>query len=76
VGDLGNIEADASGKAIINLSDEQVTLGEGKGNVVGRAVVVHAGVDDLGLGGDDGSLATGNAGGRVACGVIGLTAAK
>ena len=53
-----------------------MTLGEGKGNVVGRAVVVHAGVDDLGLGGDDGSLATGNAGGRVACGVIGLTAAK
>ena len=73
---MGNIEADATGKAIINLSDEQVTLGEGKGNVVGRAVVVHAGVDDLGLGGDDGSLATGNAGGRVACGVIGLTAAK
>ena len=40
--------------------------------VLGKAIVVHAGEDDLGLGGDDGSLATGNAGGRRACGVIRL----
>ena len=40
--------------------------------VLGKAIVVHAGEDDLGLGGDDGSLATGNAGGRMACGVIRL----
>ena len=36
-------------------------------NILGRAIVVHAGEDDLGLGGDEGSLATGNAGARVAC---------
>ena len=40
--------------------------------LAGKAIVVHAGEDDLGLGGDDGSLATGNAGGRKACGVIRL----
>ena len=40
---------------------------EGEESVVGRAVVLHAGEDDLGQGGDEGSLKTGNAGTRVAC---------
>lgn len=44
----------------------------GEQSVVGRACMVHALTDDLGLGGDDGSLATGNAGSRVACGVVEL----
>ena len=38
--------------------------------IAGRAIVVHAGEDDLGLGGNPGSVASGNAGSRVACGVI------
>ena len=40
--------------------------------MAGRGIVVHAGEDDLGLGGDDGSKKTGNAGARAACGTIAL----
>lgn len=37
-------------------------------NYIGdRSLVIHAGEDDLGLGGDDGSIASGNAGARIAC---------
>lgn len=34
---------------------------------------VHAGTDDLGKGGHDDSLTTGHAGGRLGCGVIGIS---
>ncbi|XP_045605334.1 superoxide dismutase [Cu-Zn] [Procambarus clarkii] len=71
VGDLGNILADESGLAYVNITDQLVTL-VGPTSAVGRAIVVHAGQDDLGKGGNPESLKTGNAGGRVACGVIGL----
>ena len=37
-----------------------------------RAIVIHADEDDLGKGGDEESLKTGNAGDRVGCGVIRL----
>ena len=56
--------------------DTVITLGDGGDrDVANRAIVVHAGEDDLGLGvGDaaEGSKKTGNAGGRVACGIIKL----
>ncbi|KAG0460529.1 hypothetical protein HPP92_020826 [Vanilla planifolia] len=45
----------------------------GPNSVVGRAFVVHELEDDLGKGGHELSLTTGNAGGRLACGVVGLT---
>ncbi|KJA17996.1 hypothetical protein HYPSUDRAFT_45719 [Hypholoma sublateritium FD-334 SS-4] len=71
VGDLGNIQSDASGVADFVLTDNLISL-NGLTSIVGRSVVVHAGTDDLGRGNNDESLKTGNAGGRAACGVIGL----
>ncbi|XP_048380887.1 extracellular superoxide dismutase [Cu-Zn]-like [Stegostoma tigrinum] len=41
--------------------------------IVGRGVVVHEGKDDLGLGGNPGSLESGNSGRRLACCTIGLS---
>ncbi|XP_068230650.1 superoxide dismutase [Cu-Zn]-like [Palaemon carinicauda] len=70
VGDLGNIESvgdgTPTGTAYVNIDDEVVSL-YGERSIVGRSVVVHAKEDDLGLGGDEGSLTTGNAGARLAC---------
>ena len=70
VGDLGNVVANAEGNATYSWDDHQVTL-FGAYSVLGRSCVLHADEDDLGLGGHPLSSTTGNAGGRVACGVIG-----
>ena len=69
VGDLGNILADSEGKVETQLSDQLATL-LGEIDITGRAIVIHQGTDDLGLGGDSGSLATGNAGSRAECCLI------
>lgn len=74
IGDLGNIEANDSGIAKINITDSLISL-NGSNNILGRTVVVHADVDDLGLGGHELSKTTGNAGGRIGCGVIGFASA-
>ncbi|XP_055629808.1 uncharacterized protein LOC129770774 isoform X2 [Toxorhynchites rutilus septentrionalis] len=71
VGDLGNIVANEAGIAKTSFSDTVVSL-FGARSVLGRAIVVHSGVDDLGKTNHPDSLKTGNAGGRVACGVIGV----
>ncbi|XP_056630538.1 superoxide dismutase [Cu-Zn]-like [Diorhabda sublineata] len=70
VGDLGNIEADNNGIAFVNMMDRVIAL-RGVNDIVGRGVVVHNTTDDLGKGGDEESLKTGNAGSRLACGVVG-----
>ncbi|KAL6516709.1 hypothetical protein OROGR_020014 [Orobanche gracilis] len=70
-GDLGNIVANADGLAEATIVDT-IPL-RGPNSVVGRAFVVHELEDDLGKGGHELSLTTGNAGGRLACGVVGLT---
>jgi len=70
VGDLGNIDSDAQQLANINIKDGVIKFA-GDANILGRAVVIHAGTDDLGLGGESDSLTTGHAGARLACCVIG-----
>ena len=74
VGDLGNVVAGEDGVAKYEIEDHLVQL-TGENTVIGRSFVVHAGIDDLGEGGHELSPTTGNAGGRLACGVIGLSAA-
>jgi len=71
VGDLGNFKTDGQGNATGSIQDKLVKL-IGPESVLGRTIVVHGGTDDLGKGGNEDSLKTGNAGGRPACGVIGI----
>ncbi|CAE6401338.1 unnamed protein product [Rhizoctonia solani] len=70
VGDLGNIRSDANGVAKLDFSDNVINL-LGPLSIIGRTILVHTGTDDLGRGGNEDSLKTGNAGGRAACGIIG-----
>ncbi len=63
-GDLGNITADASGNATVDMHVNGLTLASGANSVIGKALIVHAAPDDLK------TQPTGNAGARVACGVI------
>lgn len=71
VGDLGNVTADGSGQCKFEFEDKVISL-TGERSIIGRTVVVHADEDDLGKGGHELSKTTGNAGGRLACGVIGI----
>lgn len=65
VGDMGNVQADASGKATLEYLDHQISLTSDERSAIGRSVVVHAKADDLK------SQPAGDSGARVACGVIG-----
>ena len=65
-GDMGNVQADASGKATLDYVDHQISLMNGERSVIGRSVIVHVKADDLK------TQPTGDSGARVACGVIGL----
>jgi Cu-Zn family superoxide dismutase len=62
VGDLGNIEADASGKAHFDWKGKLSLAGAD--SIVGKSVVVHEKEDDLK------TDPAGNSGARIACGVI------
>src|SRR5207247_7982782 len=64
-GDMGNVEADASGNAKLDYVDHQISLANDAKSAIGRSVVVHAKPDDLK------TQPSGDAGGRIACGVIG-----
>ena len=64
-GDLGNIVAGSDGRAHYEITVKNISVAGIKNPIIGRGVVVHAKVDD-------GSQPVGNAGGRIACGVIGV----
>ena len=63
-GDLGNVTASASGAAKYESLFAGFTLGWGPTSALGKAVVLHAKADDLK------SQPVGDAGGRIACGII------
>ena len=71
VGDLGNIVVDESGHCTVQLEDKLVQL-VGPHSVIGRSLLIAAGEDDQGRGGHEHSMTTGNAGPKIAAGVIGL----
>jgi len=62
-GDFGNIEVASDGKGTLKLFLEGLSLSAGKYNVAGKAVILHEKEDDFGQ-------PTGNAGGRIGCGII------
>ena len=68
LGDVGNLDVGEDGTATLTVATDLWSIGTGDDNdVVGRAVIVHAGVDDFT------TQPTGAAGGRIGCGVIQLT---
>ncbi|KAM3622845.1 uncharacterized protein V6R79_003872 [Siganus canaliculatus] len=69
-GDFGNFTPE-QGK-INTMIESEATLFGGL-SAIGRAVVIHEKIDDLGLGGDAGSLLHGNAGRRLGCCIIGIS---
>ena len=69
---LNNIKADSNGRFYYEYLDYRINLfGDVSESIIGRSVVIHNGVDDLGLGNNKESLETGNAGERIACAIIG-----
>jgi Cu-Zn family superoxide dismutase len=62
-GDMGNITVDQDGHAVLDMVLPGLSLSGGMYNVAGRSVIVHEKLDDF-------SQPTGNAGGRIGCGLI------
>lgn len=65
-GDIGNFEADANGSGNVDFKTDQWCIGCGDDtkDILGKAVIVHQGVDDFV------TQPTGAAGGRISCGGI------
>ena len=67
LGDLGNIPVGSDGTGYIERTTDLWDIGTGSDlDIVGKAIIVHAGEDDFT------SQPSGAAGGRIGCGVIGL----
>ncbi|XP_046560692.1 superoxide dismutase [Cu-Zn]-like [Haliotis rubra] len=69
IGDFGNVDVPKDGRLTTSLTDRLASL-KGDQSIMGRAIVVHEGLDDLGRGNNSASLENGNAGARLACCVI------
>ena len=63
-GDLPSLRAGKDGRAKVDAMIDIITVGPGPASVVGRGLIVHADPDDFK------TKPTGNAGARIACGVI------
>jgi Cu-Zn family superoxide dismutase len=64
-GDIGNMVVGADGTGSLTFSSDEWEVRTGSGSdVLGHAVIVHGGVDDFT------SQPAGNAGMRIACGVV------
>lgn len=69
-GDLGNVEADQTGRASFVLKDKVLKVPD----IIGRSIVVTEKKDDLGQGDSIHSSVDGNSGTRLACGIIARSA--
>jgi Cu-Zn family superoxide dismutase len=65
-GDFGNVTADASGNVTVRFNTRSITVADGPNTAIGHAVILHGNPDDLT------TQPSGNAGPRIACGVVGL----
>ena len=63
-GDLPSLKAEKNGRAKIDVMMDIITVTPGPASVIGRGLIVHADPDDYK------TQPTGNAGARIACGVI------
>ncbi|MDQ5857049.1 MAG: superoxide dismutase family protein [Acidobacteriota bacterium] len=63
-GDLGNITIEANGTGHLELVTDLLTVRPGPNSVVGKSVIFHEKADDMT------TQPTGNAGGRLGCGVV------
>lgn len=64
-GDLGNLQSDSKGEAKLDIMVDNISVAGMKNPIIGRGVIIHAKQDD-------GGQPTGNAGGRISQGVIGI----
>jgi len=63
-GDLPSLRADKAGRAKVDIEIDVITVTPGPESIIGRGLIVHADPDDYR------TQPTGNAGARLACGVI------